>query len=79
MLAPLEVMALGYPKLLYRPCVGCGKKTGSFCDYCRAADRMLDELWADNQRTPLCTRCERREFACRYCRWGWYQPKARPQ
>ena len=79
MFATLEVIALGHPKLLDRPCVDCGKKTGSFCDYCRAADRVPDELWADSRRMPLCTRCERRELACHYCRLDWYRPTARPQ
>ena len=62
--------------MLFRPCVDCGQITGSFCDGyelvngdpCFAAARMPNEPWAEMQRTPLCTTCERKYSLCRYCR-----------
>ena len=76
---PLYVLAVGDG--LIRPCVDCGRQTGNFCEtllqaghaywqggVCLAADWMPQEEWADGQRTPLCTSCEERYGACRFCR-----------
>ena len=35
---------------------------------CLAADRLPNEAWAPNQRTPLCTKCEAAMGACHFCR-----------
>ena len=55
-----------------RPCVDCGVSTGNFCDGffddCFAALRLPDETWGENQRTPLCTHCERKLIRCKVCR-----------
>ena len=56
------------PDILFRPCVDCGLKTGYFCDFCKAKDRLPNEVWADNQFTPLCTRCDHMYYACHFCR-----------
>ena len=45
--------------ILLRPCVDCGLRMCCFCDFCKAKDRLPNEVWADNQFTPLCTRCDR--------------------
>ena len=75
----LHVLAFGDD--LIRPCVDCGRKTGNFCEtmmqkghafwqggVCLAADWVPSEAWAEGQRTPLCTSCEARNGACRFCR-----------
>ena len=64
-----------------RPCVDCGETTGNFCEtptqkdcaqwqggICLAARWVPSEDWAENQRAPLCTRCEEVRGACHYCR-----------
>ena len=60
-------------KWRHEPCVGaacvdCGLNTGRFCDHCFAKDRIPSEEWAPNQLTPLCSKCESRWDACRFCR-----------
>ena len=36
-----------------RPCVDCGMRTGSYCDFCFAQDRIPDEPWnSPIQGTP---------------------------
>ena len=67
----LEALAVGTQDELCRPCVDCGLYT--YCDgndwgECFAADRMPQEHWANNQRTPLCTACDRRFNMCHFCR-----------
>ena len=67
--------------MLHRPCVDCGRRTGNFCETmqqkghslwqgysCFAAERLPNETWALNQRTPLCTTCEAAMGACHFCR-----------
>ena len=54
--------------ILCRPCVDCGLRSGCFCDFCKAKDRLPNEVWADNQYTPLCTRCDRMHDAFHFCR-----------
>ena len=56
------------PAILYRPCVDCGRRTGCFCDYCEAADRLLGELWVEGQHTPLCRSCDHTHVKCHFCR-----------
>ena len=65
---PIEVIAIGDKDMLCRPCVDCGKKTGRFCDYCKAADRLPDERWAHGQLTPLCSDCDNEHDQCHFCR-----------
>ena len=77
-MAFMEVLAFGTPEMLTRPCVDCGKITGSFCDYCRAADRMPTQTWAQNQATPLCMTCDRKYDKCRFCRADHAQTQANP-
>ena len=81
----LEVMAYGTVEMLNRPCVDCGRITGSYCDYCLAEDREEDEEWAAGQHTPLCTHCDRDFDMCHFCRrqlWArqpaWGQPLQQP-
>ena len=72
----VEVLAVGDEKMLCRPCVDCGLRTGRFCDFCLAADRMPSEVWAEGQLTPLCGACEAKpwgpdgssEGCCHFCR-----------
>ncbi|OLP80229.1 hypothetical protein AK812_SmicGene39386 [Symbiodinium microadriaticum] len=69
----LEALAVGTQDELCRPCVDCGLYTGCYCDgndwgECFAADRLPQEHWANNQRTPLCTSCDRRFNMCHFCR-----------
>ena len=65
-----------------RPRLGCGLYTGCYCDGndwgdCFAADRLPRERWANNQRTPLCTACDRRFGMCHFCRGQlWACPPA---
>ena len=81
----IEVKAWGEPDVLCRPCVDCGMRTGSFCDgwpvrdCCLAALRCPDEVWAEGQKTPYCTRCEARRGreVCHFCRGQlWVRPPA---
>ena len=64
----MTVIAASDIETLYRPCVDCGRKTGSYCDFCKAVDRVPSEKWADRQQTPLCTACDYRYDACHFCR-----------
>ena len=64
----LEVKAVGDRDMLYRPCVDCGRRTGSFCDRCNASSRISDEAWLPGQGTPLCTICDDRFRSCHCCR-----------
>ena len=74
------VLAEGSESELYRPCTTCGVWTGNFCEtplqqgkglwqggVCLAAVHIPTERWAPGQRTPLCSKCEARDGACRYC------------
>ena len=78
----LEALAVGTQEELCRPCVDCGLYTGCYCDGndwgdCFAADRLPRERWANNQRTPLCTACDRRFGMCHFCRGQlWACPPA---
>ena len=73
---------MGTQEELCRPCVDCGLYTGCYCDGndwgdCFAADRLPREHWANNQRTPLCTACDRRFGMCHFCRGQlWACPPA---
>ena len=49
-------------------CVDCGRRTGSFCDFCKAADRLPNQRWVANQQTPLCSVCDQAHDACHFCR-----------
>ena len=77
--AELEVLAVADdsdPRVLQRPCVDCGRRTGRFCDYCRAADRFpagdaTGRGWAEGQLTPLCSACDNSRDACHYCLDIW--------
>ena len=74
---PMEVYAHGEVNVLCRPCVDCGRKTGCFCDYCKAADRMPGEMWAQGQMTPLCDVCDNTK-GCHFCRrQAWCVPPVR--
>ena len=64
----MQVLCRGSKKMLCRPCVDCGLYTGRFCDHCLAASRVPSEEWAPNQATPLCSQCDWRWEACRFCR-----------
>ena len=71
----MQVLAMGSPAMLNRPCVDCGLFTGRFCDRCLASDRMPAEVWADGQMTPLCSNCENKHQACHFCRGAsWCTP-----
>ena len=70
-------LAWGDDEMLCRPCVDCGLYTGYFCDgdefgltgsRCLAADRIKGEEWAEGQRTPFCSNCEKKNERCHYCR-----------
>ena len=64
----MEVLSFANnPALLCRPCVDCGTRTGSFCDFCRAEDRLPHHRWAKGQCTPLCTSCDHMRSACHFC------------
>ena len=75
------VLSAGTPDMLLRPCSDCGLRTGNFCEtrrqknnerwqggVCLAAVTVPSEKWAKDQRTPLCTSCEEKYGACRFCR-----------
>ena len=74
------IVSFGYAGDFARPCVDCGERTGNFCEtpaqqgyefwqggVCLAETWVPSEDWAENQRTPLCTRCEGARGACHYC------------
>ena len=68
-LGKVEVLAFGSEEMLCRPCVDCGTKTGRFCDFCTAKERLPEETWAsDQQGTPLCSKCEGAHGMCWFCR-----------
>ena len=67
-MATLDVLCAGSQTMLCRPCVDCGLYTGRFCDGCLASRRVPSERWANNQHTPLCSRCDWRWGSCRFCR-----------
>ena len=67
-MAVLEVLTAGTEEMLNRPCVDCGRITGSFCDFCLAVDRLPRLKWYPTQATPLCTECDRKYSQCRFCR-----------
>ena len=66
----------GDSRMFRRACVDCGLITGSFCDYCSAADRIPEEEWAPKQFTPLCTKCDDKNHGiCHFCRGvAWVAP-----
>ena len=75
----MEILAGGDAEVLCRPCVDCGVRTGSFCDFCEAADRIPSEEWAEGQMTPLCTICDRIHDECHFCRdLPWCTPPTQP-
>ena len=74
----LDVLALGTPEEMTKPCVDCGEITVNFCDYCRAADRMPTQDWLPNQKTPFCMKCDRKHNKCKFCRADHAQTQANP-
>ena len=75
----MEILAGGDAEVLCRPCVDCGVRTGSFCDFCEAADRIPSEEWAEGQMTPLCTICDGIHDECHFCRdLPWCTPPTQP-
>ena len=64
----LQVYAHGTKEMLCRPCVDCGCWTGRFCDHCFAVERDPKGVWAEGQRTPLCSTCDDKHDACHFCR-----------
>ena len=50
--AALLTFARGPGNILLRACVDCGLRTGSFCDFCLAQDRVPGEVWAPGQPPP---------------------------
>ena len=75
-LGPQHILCFGDPKTLKRPCVDCGLVTGRFCDgpkgesgpQCFASEKVPDERWVQNQRTPLCSHCDNKHGKCHFCR-----------
>ena len=75
-LRPEHILCVGDPEILLRPCVDCGLVTGRFCDgpegetgpQCFASVRVPSERWAQNQRTPLCSKCDWARGKCHFCR-----------
>ena len=69
--ANLQVIAVAWeeddPSILYRPCVDCGRRTGSLCDICVAAKQVSSKKWVPGQRTPLCINCESKYGKCHHC------------
>lgn len=59
-----------------RACTGCGLLTYSYCENeCMADENMPEEDWYYNQRTPLCTACDKAQGECHYCRQeAWCTP-----
>ena len=78
--ATLQVMCCGEPEMLRRPCVDCGRITGSFCELeCSAPLRIPTEKWVDGQITPHCTICDGLYGCCHFCRGQrWAQPPPWP-
>ena len=71
----MEIYALSDKEMLYRQCVDCWRFTGNFCDHCEAKDRLPEEKWAQGQKTPLCTKCDREHRCCHFCRGlDWVRP-----
>jgi len=74
MQTPLVVHCFDADEGLVRPCVDCGLSTSNFCvshwqgSICLASDRVPSEPWANGQLTPLCSHCETKYGACRFCR-----------
>ena len=72
----LVALCKGPTELLMRPCVDCGLVTGRYCDGeeedagppCFAENRIPNEVWIENQRTPLCSVCDNLHNRCRFCR-----------
>ncbi len=69
----MEVFAwAGDPTTFIRPCVDGCRKTGSFCEgsnnMCFARHRVPSEIWANGQRTPLCSACCSQREECHFCR-----------
>ena len=61
---------------LIQPCVDCGLWTGNWCE-CFGEYWMPNSPWEPGQRTPLCTRCDRRHGECHNCRGiPWCTPFA---
>ena len=63
-----QVVAFGTEEMLCRPCVDCGRRTACYCDFCKAKDRFPEETWAEDQQTPLCTKCDKKHSKCWFCR-----------
>ena len=59
-----------------RSCVDCGLRTGVWCDFCHAEERLPNEIWnSPQQGTPLCSSCDRAHGACHFCRGlAWCTP-----
>ena len=74
----MQPLAGSDPETLSRACVDCGLITGSFCDYCLAADRIPEEKWEPGQCTPLCTKCDtKNDGICHFCRGvAWVAPQS---
>ena len=64
----VQIISCDDIETLHRPCVDCGRKTGCYCDNCKAKDRVPSEKWAYNRKTPLCTDCDRKYAECHFCR-----------
>ena len=63
----------------FRPCVDCGRITGSFCDFCNGAERLPQEKWNENQGTPLCGDCDDKRGCCHFCEGkSWCRPPSWP-
>ena len=74
-LGKLEVLSVGDPHVLFRPCVDCGLRTGRFCDGCLAAVRVPTEVWAQGHMTPFCSHCETKRPFCHFCEGkAWATP-----
>ncbi len=63
----MQVLCVGDPDTLCRPCVDCGLYTGRFCDHCYAELRLPNEIWARGQMTPLCSNCDKKRDKCHFC------------
>ena len=63
----MQILSYGHsPNIFTRPCVDCGRVTHCFCDFCTAKQRMPRDVWAEQQRTPLCPVCDERYGRCHY-------------
>ena len=60
------------PDTFKKPCIECGLITGNFCDgqtgECFAKDTIKDGKFEPGQRTPMCTKCEKKYRFCKVCR-----------